>query len=269
MDKGKVRQIIVNILSNSVKFTPSQGTIEFTVEQDETDTGEIFTRFIIKDTGIGMSEDFISRAFEPFVSGTDAVDEEESAGLGLSIVKKLVDLMGGTVKLSSKKNVGTETRVELVFAKKDYDSLRSEETDSSSFDLAGKRILVAEDNAINQEMAVILLEKEGMIVETADNGLRAVEAVVDNPDEHGYDAILMDIEMPILDGIKAAKSIRSIGTDYAQNIPIIAMTANAFEHDIRKSLEAGMNGHISKPVAASELYRVLDREIKKNGEGRK
>lgn len=260
MDKAKVRQVLAILFSNAVTYTGAGGKIWLTVEQkvNKEHDNSIITRFIVKDTGVGMSEEFLGKAFEPFTS------ESGGKGIGLSIAKKLVDVMDGTLTLSSKKDVGTTAVFELEFKEANYDHTASDEV-TGEFDLSGKRILLVEDNMINAEMAMILLEQEGMKVDMADNGLRAVEKFLDMPSKPRYDAVLMDIQMPVLDGIKAAKSIRSLGSGYTDSVPIIAMTANAFDSDVNEAIEAGMNRYITKPINPKELFKVLDEEMSRSG----
>ncbi|MBR4753814.1 MAG: response regulator [Lachnospiraceae bacterium] len=260
MDKAKVRQVLGILLSNAIMYNVNEGKIWLTIEQKVNKDNDncISTRFIVKDTGVGMSEEFLSRAFEPFAS------ESGGKGIGLSIAKKLVDIMEGTISLSSKKGEGTTAVVELEFKEANYDHAANDES-HGEFNLSGKRILLVEDNMINAEMAMILLEQAGMKVEMADNGLRAVEKFLDMPSKPRYDAVLMDIQMPVLDGIKASKSIRSLGSGYTEKVPIIAMTANAFNSDANEAMEAGMNGYITKPINPKELFKILDEEMSKSG----
>ena len=259
MDKGKIRQVLGILLSNAVNYTPNDGKIWLTVEQkvNKDNDNAIATRFIIKDTGVGMSEEFLAKAFEPFTS------ESGGAGIGLSIAKKLAKTLEGTITLSSKKNVGTEAVFEIEFKEAQYEHITGEEN-KGDYDLEGKRVLLVEDNIINAEMALILLEQAGIKVDTADNGLRAVERFLDMPSKPRYDAILMDIQMPVMDGIKATQSIRSLGAGYTDKVPIIAMTANAFSADISEAMEAGMNAYITKPINPKELLKILSEEIGKS-----
>ncbi|MBR5336684.1 MAG: response regulator [Lachnospiraceae bacterium] len=261
MDKSKVRQVLGILMSNAIKFTPNDGKIWMTIEQkvNKEHDNAIFTRFMIKDNGVGMTDEFLTRAFEPF-----AVESSGGAGIGLSVAKRLVDTMEGKIYLHSQKNVGTEAVVELEFKEAHYEPLAEDESDAS-FDLTGRKILLVEDNIINSEMAVILLEQAGLMVDVAENGLRAVERFLDMPSRPRYDAILMDIQMPVMDGIKATQSIRALGADYTDRVPIIAMTANAFSADIDEAMEAGMNAYITKPINPKELFKLLDEHIKKSG----
>lgn len=260
MDKAKVRQVLGILLSNAITYTEPEGKIWLTIEQkvNKDNDNSITTRFIVKDTGVGMSEEFLKRAFEPFAS------ESGGNGIGLSIAKKLVDVMDGIITLSSKKGEGTTALFELEFKEASYDYAGSGEA-KGEYDFSGKRILLVEDNMINAEMAMILLEQAGMKVDMADNGLRAVEKFLDMPSKPRYDAILMDIQMPVLDGIKAAKSIRSLGAGYTDKVPIIAMTANAFDSDVNEAVEAGMNRYITKPINPKELFKILDEEMGRSG----
>ncbi len=260
MDKSKVRQVLGILLSNAVRYTPNEGKIRLTIEQTVNKGNEnaILTRFIIRDNGIGMTPEFLKKAFEPFTA------EGDGAGIGLSVAKRLADTMEGRITLSSEKNVGTEAVFEIEFKEAQYDQLAADDSDGS-YNLSGRKILLVEDNIINAEMAVILLEQSGIKVDVADNGLRAVEKFLDMPSKAKYDAVLMDIQMPVMDGIKATRSIRAIGADYTDKVPVIAMTANAFTADIEEALGAGMNAYITKPINPSELFKVLEEQIGSSG----
>lgn len=262
MDKDRVRQVIVNLLSNAVKFTPQGGKIWLTIEQKSTRDKCIITKFTIKDTGIGMSKEFCKELFEPFAQeNREGINNDSGTGLGLSIVKKLIDLMGGTITVESELNMGTEFVVEFCFKESFREYAPEQKEIIENYDLDGRRILLVEDNVINTEIAVIMLEKIGGRIANLDNGLKAVLEIQDNPKANRYSAILMDIQMPVLDGLKATKAIRALDSEFAKNIPIIAMTANAFDSDIEKSIEAGMNGHVSKPVKPEDLYKTLFEQI--------
>lgn len=264
IDRDRVRQIIVNLLSNAVKFTPTGGKIWLTIEQKSTKNKCIQTKITIKDTGIGMSKEFCKELFEPFAQeNREGIKNDSGTGLGLAIVKKLVDLMEGTISVSSELNEGTEFVVEFNFKESFREYAPEKKEQIENYDLDGRRILLVEDNIINTEIAVIMLEKIGGKIASLDNGLKAVLEIQDNPNASRYSAILMDIQMPVLDGLKATKAIRSLDSEFAKNIPIIAMTANAFDSDVQKSIEAGMNGHISKPVKPENLYSTLFEQINK------
>lgn len=263
IDISRVRQVLINLLSNAIKFTPENGKIWLTIEQQRTKDAMIINRIHVRDNGIGMSKEFCETAFDPF-SGAYAYDRSNGGGtgLGLPIVKKLINMMGGEISLSSEENIGTEFVVEIAFRESLQDSVDVDEIATPDYNFTGKTFLLVEDNVINTEIAIILLTKAGANVEAVDNGLKAVLRMQDDDAEYKFDAVLMDIQMPVLDGLKAAKAIRNINTDYTTHVPIIAMTANAFDSDVQKSLEEGMNAHISKPIDPKKLFAILDEEIK-------
>lgn len=263
-DVLRINQILINILSNAVKFTPEGGTVEFRIEELETCREPEHTRyrFTVRDTGIGMSEEFLSHIFDPFTRSNRTAGIE-GTGLGLSITKGLVDLMGGTISVESRVGEGTTFCVELEGECADgMDSDVSEETDAGILEpgadtlLAGRRFLIAEDNAINAEIISELLRMFGAEPVLRQNGAQAVREFRDAP-AGTYDAVLMDIQMPVMNGYEAARAIRETDREDAGTIPVIAMTANAFAEDVEKSRRAGMNAHISKPVSAGELYKQM------------
>ncbi|SDX30700.1 extracellular solute-binding protein, family 3 [Eubacterium barkeri] len=261
LDKVRVQQIFFNLVSNAIKFTPPNGTV--TVQGVCTALGstQIQTTLRIKDTGIGISDEFLPRIFEPFEQENNAVTTNYvGSGLGLAIVKKLVDMMGGNITVQSKKDVGSEFTVELTFDIAQEQEVTEIKSSACVADLAGKRILLCEDHPLNAQIATKLLEKKGMIVERAENGQAAIELFAKSESGY-YDAILMDIRMPVMDGISATKAIRELERSDAKRIPIIAMTANAFDEDVKKSLDAGMNAHLGKPIDPKRMYQTLADQI--------
>ena len=257
-DDLRLRQIIINILGNSVKFTDPPGTVTFRVEQTCC-TGDIRElRFTMKDTGVGMSEEFIPKLFEPF-SQEDATTTNRygGSGLGLALTKNMVDLMGGTISVESRKGCGTTFTVTIPLKKADYVEASDHEKETvTSVSLAGLHVLLAEDVEMNAEIMTDLLEMEDITSEWAENGRRAVELFEQNEPGH-FDVILMDMRMPVLDGLAATRTIRKLDRKDAATIPIIALTANAFEEDVKACLDAGMDGHISKPVDIEKLKELL------------
>lgn len=212
--------------------------------------------FIIEDSGIGMSESFVEHIFDPFVQEKqDARTEYNGSGLGMSIVKKLVDLMHGTILIESKKNIGSRFTITLDFEIYE-DEILSAEKQSELEILSGMRVLIAEDNAINMEIARTMLEVVGVESVTAENGQIAFEKYM-NAEEGYFEAILMDVMMPVLDGLEATKKIRNSQRKDALTIPIIGMTANAYNEDKEKALDAGMNVHLIKPIEVQKVYEVL------------
>ena len=258
-DPVRLRDVLVNILSNAVKFTPDGGTITFEARcQEKSGDGYINMHYRISDTGIGMSEDFTKVIFEEF-SQEDygARTQYHGAGLGMAIVKKYVDMMGGTISIQSKKHVGTTFTVDIPLEITDKELNKSDADLSEKVNLAGVNVLLAEDNELNAEIATVLLEELGMNVERAVNGKNAVEIFRDHP-EGSFDVILMDIMMPEMNGYEAAKAIRAMNDrPDGKNIPIIAMTANSFAEDVQASLDAGMNAHLSKPIVVNEVIKTI------------
>lgn len=264
-DKLRVKQIFFNIISNAIKYTPSGGKITFrrcnVIVDKEND--KVFGEYRITDTGVGMSEEFLAHVFEPFTQErTEVTAELQGSGLGLSIAKQLVELMGGTISIESKINVGTTVTVRLPFdlaSAEQHVSERPVVEKTVGFEkLHGKRVLLAEDHPLNARIAKTLLEKQEMNVVHAENGKIAVELFEGSP-ENTFDAILMDIRMPEMSGLEATRAIRELKRPDAKTIPIIAISANAYPEDVQKSLNAGMNYHIAKPINPIMLYETLER----------
>ena len=266
-DALHINQILINILSNALKFTPEGGQIRFTVEELPLQTQNLQRvryRFVISDTGIGMSEEFLTKIFEPF-SRSRAAAHVEGTGLGLSITKGLVDIMGGTIQVESQLQIGSVFCVELEFDTAQQsphkNSLQPGETQTEKEDLLrGRHFLVAEDNAINAEILCELLKLYGASAMVKTDGAQAVQEFCNAP-PGTYDAILMDVQMPVMNGYEATRAIRKIDRSDANSIPIVAMTANAFSEDVRASQDAGMTAHVAKPIdidiLCTTLYQVL------------
>ena len=257
LDKVRVQQIFFNLVSNAIKFTPENGTVEVIGECKLFGESQVKTKLIIKDNGIGMDKEFIPRIFEPFEQENDSTTVNYTGtGLGLAIVKNLVDMMGGSISVESEKGVGSEFTVEIVYDIASEQAKPTVKAEAFEACLSGKRILLCEDHPLNTQIATKLLEKKGMLVEHAENGQVAVD-LFRQAEPNYFDVVLMDIRMPIMDGITAAKAIRAIERSDAQTVPIIAMTANAFDEDVRKSLDAGMNSHLAKPIDPTELFQTI------------
>ena len=260
-DRQHLDQIVMNLLSNAVKFTPPGGHVHLIVRLDEdaADPERVRCRIEVSDTGIGVSEAFMQHLYTPFEQENSG---QEGTGLGLSIARKLVDLMDGTIECRSRQNIGTVFTVTIPLAKdRAVQPAAESDTGSAAGDdsaLAGKRILVCEDNEVNLMIIRKLLEKKQIIVETATDGRAGVEAFAASV-PGTFDAILMDIQMPVMDGLAATAAIRALKRADAGVIPILAMTANAFEEDVRASETAGMNAHMAKPVEPQKLYETLIR----------
>lgn len=265
-DGMRMNQILVNILSNAVKFTPAGGRIGLTIEElPASKTGWVRFRFTVSDTGIGMSEEFISHIFERFVRSNNATGVE-GTGLGLSITKGLVDLMDGTISVESRVNQGTTFQVELECEAATAEKIEKTEPKSDFLEdrfLAGCRFLVAEDNEINAEILCELLAMFGAESVVRADGAQVVEEFR-NSEPGIYDAVLMDIQMPVMNGYDAARTIRKLEREDASGIPIIAMTANAFAEDVEASVAAGMDAHVAKPLDMGLLKTVLENTVKKS-----
>ena len=263
-DETKVREIFINIIGNSLKYTPAGGKITIDIREIPFDRENyIAYKIVVEDTGIGMSEDYLPHIFEEFSrEHTSTESKVVGTGLGLPIVKALIDLMGGTIEIESEVGKGTKTTVMIPFEIATQEQILEEQQKEKEFvpeDIKGKRILVAEDNELNAEIALTVLKEKGLLVERAANGKQCVEMLKEKPADY-YDMILMDIQMPEMDGYQATEMIRNLGDSRAA-VPIVAMTANAFEEDRQKALDAGMNAHVSKPVDMNVLFRVMAKFI--------
>ncbi|MGM9559126.1 hybrid sensor histidine kinase/response regulator [Anaerovibrio slackiae] len=263
-DGSRVRQVLQNLLSNAVKFTPRFGRVDFSAKLLEADNDRVRIRFTVKDTGVGIADELKDIIFLPLTKEySGSTNVYGGSGLGLAICKQLVDRLGGTLDFTSSKGNGSEFWVVLDFEQDKAALQRQAEVPAQAVDFSGKYVLLAEDNHINCEIVKRLLTRRGLTVETAENGQIALNKYMMNA-PRTYDLILMDVRMPYMDGLKAARMIRASGKSDAKTIPIMAMTANAYEEDIQQSMEAGMNAHLVKPVEPSELYRAVQRAL--NGE---
>ena len=267
-DETKVREILINVIGNSVKYTPDGGCISVNVEQVSTGKkGCASYRFIISDTGIGMSEEYLPHIFEEFTrERTSTETKVDGTGLGLPIVKSLVDMMGGRIEVQSKVGVGTTTIILLPFTvatNTEVLTSMDQSWESVADKMRGRRILMAEDNDLNAELAVTLLQEKGLIIDRAADGVQCIAMLRSRPSDY-YMAILMDIQMPNMDGYQATEIIRGLN-DARSEIPIIAMTANAFEEDRRKAMASGMNGHIVKPIDLEHIFTALGDIIDPDG----
>ncbi|MBE6815393.1 MAG: response regulator [Ruminococcaceae bacterium] len=264
-DKLRFNQIFFNLLSNAVKFTPENGKIDFIIDFVSRNNGVVVHRFTVRDTGIGMSKDFQKKMFNQFTREGSSSLNTSGTGLGLFITKYVVELMGGTISVSSDVGKGSEFVVELALQEIEMDSSLSELKENISQEdydeiLKDKRVLLCEDNEMNSQIAVRVLEKKGMIVECAPDGQAGLEKF-NNSDEGYYDVILMDVRMPVMDGLEATKFIRNLERMDSKKVPIIAMSANTHKKDIETALKAGMSTHIGKPFDVKELYKVISLEL--------
>ena len=265
-DKTRLNQVMFNLLANAVKFTSEGGSIWLTMSQLEP-TYEVEDRAIyeirVKDTGIGMDKAFIKHIFEPFErERTSTVSKIQGTGLGMAITKNIVDMMGGTIEVESQKGVGTEFIIRLELRLQAEAGAANEEGAKQHghaegvAEFAGKRLLLAEDNELNREIACMLLSKYGFVIDTAENGQEAVDLVAASAPDY-YDLVLMDIQMPVMDGHEATRRIRNLKDKELAKVPVVAMTANAFDEDRKAAKECGMNGFISKPINMQEVVQAL------------
>ena len=261
-DPLRLEQILINVLANAVKFTPDGGQIGlWIVQKDTAPAGYADFEFHIKDNGIGMSEEFQKHIFEQFArERTSTVSKIQGTGLGMAITKSLVDMMGGRITVKSEQGKGSEFTISLRFPIGEAKTGQTPPAAKASA-FTGKKLLVVEDNELNLEIASTLLKEAGFAVDTAENGKIAVEKV-EAASADRYDLILMDIQMPEMDGYEATRRIRALPDAKKAALPIVAMTANAFEDDRKNALHAGMNGHIAKPLDIQKLFQVLSELLK-------
>ena len=267
-DVTKVKEILVNILSNAIKYTPAGGSVMVYVDELPCDeSGYMIVRIRISDTGIGMSQDYLTKIFEAFTREKNTTKSKiAGTGLGMSIVKNYVDLLGGTIDVESELGKGSTFTVTLkhrIADERYYVKKHIEESGTGNEILEGRNILLAEDNDLNAEIAEAILERAGLRIERVENGIQCVNRILKMP-AGTYDMIFMDIQMPQMDGYKATRVIRRLPDKDKACIPIIAMTANAFEEDKRKAIAAGMNGHIAKPIQVDKLLSTLKTILTEN-----
>lgn len=268
-DRKNFNRVLLNLISNSCKFTPAGGTVSVSAcEKDNEGNGYASYELRFKDDGIGMTKDFVAKMFTAFERERTSTDSGmEGTGLGLAITRRIIDLMGGDIEVFTSQGKGTEIVIRVQFRiasekdmKKEFDKER--ELANAAFDFSGRRLLLVEDNAINLEIAQMLLERMGLQVETAENGKIAVDKVSASAPGY-YDAILMDIQMPVMDGYAATKEIRSLKDPELASVPILAMTANAFPEDIKAAKAAGMQAHVAKPIDITVLKQKLGAVLRK------
>ena len=259
-DELLLKQALLDLLDNAVKFTDAPGEITLAAEQVSAEGGRCALRFRVRDTGVGMTPEFLSKAFDLFAQEDGSFTNRfGGSGLGLASVKNKIALMGGQISVESEKNAGSVFTVTVPF---DICEAPKETASSQDISLAGRRVLIVEDVDENAEIAADLLELEEVESERAENGQAALDMFRDSSPGY-YDAVLMDLRMPVMDGLESARCIRAMSRPDARTIPIIALTANAFETDVQHSLEAGMNAHLVKPVDADLLYATLKEWIGK------
>ena len=289
-DETRITQVLLNLLSNSVKYTEPGGSISLMIHQKPYQSGRRYCGYVLRvtDNGIGIGKGFIGRVFEPFERETGRIENNSyGSGLGMSIAKGIVDMMGGNISVESEENVGTEFVVDLEFRPAGENNSEANENDKQEVkglengDMAvfeerdsangkkssdagwieGRRLLLVEDNPLNREIAEDMLIEDGFKVETAENGKKALQKIIET-DPWYYSAVLMDIQMPVMDGYEATERIRSLPDRSRAQIPIIAMTANAFKEDRCKAAESGMDAYITKPVDVLTLRYVLRRVLR-------
>ena len=266
IDIGRVEQVSMNILGNAAKFTAEGGTVDYTVTVDKINDTMITYKIVVKDTGVGISKHFLPHIFEAFAQEEHNISSNlQGTGLGMTITKQLIELMGGEISVDSEKEVGTTFTYTLPMPLATETQIKEWREAKSlvmlNCSLEGKRVLLCEDNQINALIAVRLLENKGMLVDHAPNGKIGVEKFAASP-HNFYDLILMDVRMPVMDGIEATVEIRRLPREDAQSIPIIAMTANAFESDVKQVKAVGMNRHISKPIDVEKFFTALEEELR-------
>ena len=263
---SRLIESFINIIGNSLKYTPAGGKITIDIREIPFDRENyIAYKIVVEDTGIGMSEDYLPHIFEEFSrEHTSTEGKVVGTGLGLPIVKALIDLMGGTIEIESEVGKGTKTTVMIPFEIATQEQILEEKQKEKEFvpeDIKGKRILVAEDNELNAEITLTVLKEKGLLVERAANGKECVEMLKEKPADY-YDMILMDIQMPVMDGYDAAARIRRMKDEKKASIPIIAMIANAFAEDRQKAISMGMNDHVAKPIDMNVLLPVIAKYIR-------
>ncbi|MBQ6961016.1 MAG: response regulator [Clostridia bacterium] len=260
-DETMLKHALLNVLGNAVKFTPAPGSVSFTVEQTVSQGPDRELRFIIADTGIGIDESLMRNLFTPFTAGdTSSTNRYSGSGLGLALSKRVTEMMGGGIAVSSKKGQGSTFTLTVRLKASDRKAEKQPEQDAESAaeetQLAGLKVLIVEDIDLNAEIVADLLDLEGISSDRAENGLVAVDMFTRSK-PGTYDAILMDLRMPVMDGLDATRIIRDQNRPDAKTVPILALTANAFDEDVRNSLEAGMNAHMAKPVDPDLLFDNL------------
>jgi CheY-like chemotaxis protein/two-component sensor histidine kinase len=267
-DRTCLNQVLLNLIGNAMKFTPKGGSVRLQLiekpneQAEKAPEGKAIYEFRVSDTGIGMSEEFMEHVFEPFERERNStVSGIQGTGLGMSITKNIVEMMGGSISVRSRQGEGTEFVVSLPMKKVAADGGEiAAKTETAKIDrrnIKGQRILLVEDNEINREIAVEILGDAGLVVEEAEDGSLAVDRLLEKGAGY-YKLVLMDIQMPIMDGYTATRTIRNFEDRELANIPIVAMTANAFDEDRKKAVGAGMNAHIAKPIDVDMLLDTLE-----------
>ena len=260
-DAMELKKVLLSILDNAVKYTDAPGTVTLDTSCAEAGESVKTLRFAVTDTGIGIDREFLAHIFDAFTQEDDSSTSRfGGSGLSLTVTKNIVELMGGTIDVKSEKNVGSTFTVTIPLRCAEEEAADEKAEEEKTVPLDGRRILIVEDLPENAEIVQDLLELEGVETEHAENGQIAVDMFSSSPRDY-YDAILMDLRMPVMDGLEATRQIRALERPDAKTVPIVALTANAFESDVRASLDAGMNAHLAKPTDANMLYAALKRQI--------
>lgn len=265
-DSLRLNQVLINLIGNAIKFTREDGNISLTITQEKTlnkSKKNAMYKIVVKDDGIGMSEEFLEHVFEPFErERTSTVSGIQGTGLGMSITKNIVEILGGTIEVKSKKGEGSEFTIMLPLKLSGKENAKESvlvPSREEMVSLEGLRVLLVDDNDINRDIATEILEEEGLLVEEACNGKEAVDTLVDRGPKY-FDVVLMDVQMPVMNGYDATRQIRNIKNKDLRDIPVIAMTANAFEEDKIEAFNAGMDGHVTKPIDVELLFETI-REV--------
>ena len=263
-DVPRLNRVLLNLISNAFKFTPAGGKVKVSLTQTGAEDGRGFYELRVKDTGMGMTPEFAAKVFEAYERDR-SVNNIQGTGLGMAITKSIVELMGGTIDVKSKLGKGTEFIVKINFpiveeVSEEIDE-NGEEKISSEIDFSKVHLLLVEDNEVNREIASLILTEFGFTLDTAENGQIAVDKVASSK-PGTYQAILMDLQMPVMNGYEATKKIRELKNSELAKIPIIAMTANAFTEDIQAAKDAGMNSHIAKPIDIPKMIETLTEVLK-------
>lgn len=270
-NQSRIQQVFMNLLSNAVKYTPDGGTITVTVREKLVHTPDLaYFEYVVEDNGIGMSKEFIQHIFEPFMRENDVyVAKHQGTGLGMAIARNIVQMMNGDIKVESKKGVGSRITAYFYIKFQDEDRIddilnenqNQEQSIIKTKAFEGKRLLLAEDNKLNERIAVEILKSFGFYVDSANDGKKLVDMALKSPKNY-YDVILMDIKMPVMDGYEATHLLRLSNRKDLKTIPIIAMTANVFSSDVNIALAAGMNEHVTKPIDWNDMFKVLQKILK-------
>lgn len=267
-DELRVNQVIINLLTNSIKYTKPGGKVGLTLREEPLENERVRLIFVVEDNGIGMSEEFQKTMYDSFSRATNSqINKIQGSGLGLAIVKQMVDLMNGSIECKSEPDKGTRFTVALDFPIADTPAETGSESETGNVDISGMRVIVAEDNDLNWEIIATMLDEYGVKCDRSENGQECVDTLNGSADST-YDAILMDIQMPIMNGREATTVIRKSEREYVRSIPIVAMTADAFAEDVQACLDCGMDGHISKPINIQKVLHFLN-NVKDNELNRK